>query len=55
MDDTSVIRHERANIFAFTYFFWFKKPVKEAKTKFAFRLFNWAIQFYSAYFIHDID
>ena len=55
MEDTSVIRHERANIFAFTCFVWFKKPVKEAKTKFAFRLFNWAIQFYSAYFIHDVD
>ena len=55
MKDTSVIKHERANNFAFYLFFWFKKPVKEAKTKFAIRLFNWVIQFYSAYFIHDID
>ena len=55
MEDTSVIRNERANIFAFYLFVCFKKPVNEAKTKFAIRFFNWAIQFYPAYFIHDID
>ena len=43
MEDTSVIRNERANIFAFYLFVCFKKPVEEAKTKFAIRFFNWAI------------
>ena len=55
MEDTFLIRHERANVFVFYLFVWFKKPINEAKTKYALRLFNWAIQFYSAYFIHDID
>ena len=55
MEDTSVIRNERANIFAFYLFVCSKNPVNRAKTKFAIRFFNWAIQFYLAYFIHDID
>ena len=47
MEDTSVIRNERANIFAYL-FVCFKKPADEAKTKFAIRFFHWAIPFYPA-------
>ena len=48
MEDTSVIRNERANIFAFYLFVCFKNPADKAKTKFAIRFFNWAIPFYPA-------
>ena len=50
-----VIRHEGVKIFSFYLFVWFKKPVSKVKTTFVFRLFDLAIRFYSACFIHDIN